>query len=125
MRRGHRSARVDAGTPERRVPDEPAAGDHRGHDGEDQLPAAERVCVLEVGELDALGPDLGRVALVGHGGLVPEAHDRVDGRQEEQRHREGDVDEEPAVQPMVQPLLNGELAPLLADRPELVDDPVE
>jgi len=49
----------------------------------------------------------------------------VDGRQEEQRHREGDVDEEPAVQPMVQPLLNGELAPLLADRPELVDDPVE
>ena len=53
MRRGHRSARVDAGTPERGVPDEPAAGDHRGHDGEDQLPAAERVRVGDAGVLGA------------------------------------------------------------------------
>ena len=125
VRGRHRPTRVETGITERRVPDEAATGDDGSRDGEHQLPATERVRVLEVGKLDPLGPDLGRVALVVHGGLVPDAHDRVDGRQQEQRHRERDVDQEPAVQPVVQPLLQRELAPLLADDAKLVHDLVQ
>ena len=45
--------------------------------------------------------------------------------EQEERHGKGNVDEKPAVQPVVEPFLHRELAPFIADRDELVHDVVE
>jgi hypothetical protein len=114
--------RAEHALPSRQTcPSEPQGRNSENGERQIAAPARNRIQALEIVQVDALREFLGAPRSARHS-LVAQRHDGVHTSQNQQQDRERNVDQQPRMHPVIQPDLPVQLALLLADIREIVED---